>query len=62
MIMLWVRVWIHFVWSTKNREPYLKDEIRAKVFGHIRENARAKDIHIDFISGFRVPLAEASGN
>ena len=49
--MPWVRVWIHFVWSTKNREPYLHDEIRAKVFAHIRKNARAKNIHIDFING-----------
>ncbi len=49
--MPWVRVWIHFVWSTKNRGPYLKDEIRSKVFGHIRENARAKNIHIDSIDG-----------
>ena len=50
--MPWVKVWIHFVWSTKNREPYLHDEIRAKVFGHIRENAREKGIHIDFINRY----------
>ncbi len=49
--MPWVRVWIHFVWSTKNREPYLNDEIRQKVFAHIRKNARAKNIHIDSING-----------
>ena len=50
--MPWVRVWLHFVWSTKNREPYLHDEIRQKVFGHIRENAKEKDICIDFINGY----------
>jgi REP element-mobilizing transposase RayT len=50
--MPWVRVWIHFVWSTKNREPYLKDEIRQRVFAHIRENAREKGIYIDFINGY----------
>lgn len=47
-----VKVWIHFVWSTKNREPYLTDHIRQKVFAHIRENARAKGIHLDFINGY----------
>jgi len=47
-----VRVWIHFVWSTKDREPLLKDEIRLEVFKHIRENAREKGIHIDFINGY----------
>ena len=50
--MPFVKVWLHFVWSTKNREPYLTDEIRLKVFQHIRENARAKSIHLDFINGY----------
>ena len=50
--MPWVKVWIHFVWSTKNREPYLTNEIRQKVFQHIRENAQKKDIYLDFINGY----------
>ena len=51
--MPWVRVWLHFVWATKDRQPYLTDEIRGKVFAHIRENARAKGIYIDFMNGWR---------
>ncbi len=50
--MPFVKVWIHFVWSTKNREPFLTDDIRQKVFRHIRENAKTKNIHLDFIGGF----------
>ena len=50
--MPFVKVWIHFVWSTKNREPYLRDEIRKEVFQHIRDNAMAKDIYLDFIGGY----------
>ena len=50
--MPWVKVWLHFVWSTKERFPYLTDEIRYKVFDHIRENAREKGIFIDFINGY----------
>ncbi len=50
--MPWIKVWLHFVWSTKNREPLLTDEIRYKVFRHVRENAKKKDIHIDFINGY----------
>jgi REP element-mobilizing transposase RayT len=30
----------------------LSDDIRQKVFQHIRENAREKDIFIDFINGY----------
>ena len=51
--MPFVKVWIHFVWSTKNREPLLNDEIRHKVFQHIRENAKEKGIYIDFINGYK---------
>ena len=50
--MPWIKVWLHFVWSTKERYPYLTDEIRPRVLDHIREKARAKNIHIDFINGW----------
>jgi len=51
--MPYVKVWIHLVWSTKNRLPFLTDEIRPTVFQHMRENAKAKKIFIDFINGYR---------
>jgi REP element-mobilizing transposase RayT len=48
-----VKVYIHFVWSTKNRYPYLNTkELREKVWNHIRENAKSKGIFIDFINGY----------
>jgi len=48
-----VKVYIHFVWSTKNRESFLSDkEIRFKVWRHIKENAKFKDIYIDIINGY----------
>jgi putative transposase len=50
--MSYIKVWLHFVWSTKGRKPFLKDEIRQKVFQHIRENAKEKGIFIDFINGY----------
>ncbi|MBK9216200.1 MAG: IS200/IS605 family transposase [Chloracidobacterium sp.] len=50
--MPWVKVWLHFVWTTKNRHPFLTDEIRQKVFEHIRENAWEKGIFIDFRNGW----------
>ena len=49
--MGYVKVWIHLVWATKKREPLLTKDIRQKVFDHIKENARAKNIYIDFING-----------
>ncbi len=49
--MPYTRIWVHLIWSTKNREPVLGKEIRQSLFTHIRENARAKDIYLDFING-----------
>ena len=50
--MPYIKVWIHLIWATKNRFPFLKKPIRAKLFSHIKENANNKNIHLDFINGF----------
>ena len=50
--MSWVRVWIHLVFSTKNREPYLYNEIRKDILKHIKQNADEKGIWMDCINGF----------
>ena len=49
--MAYVRIWLHCVWGTKNRFPFLTKEIKMKVINHIREYATKKDIYIDFING-----------
>jgi len=50
--MSYIKVYVHYVWSTKNRIPFLTDAIRNDVFNHIRENAKTKNIYIDFINGY----------
>ena len=50
--MGYLKIWIHIVWTTKNREKILTREIRKYLFEHIRENAKNKDIYIDFINGY----------
>lgn len=50
--MSYVRVWIHAVWGTKNREHLLTREIRPRVLSHIRENAKLKEIYIDRLNGY----------
>jgi putative transposase len=48
-----IKVYIHFVWSTKNRRKLLvTPEIRTKIWQHIKNNAREKGIFIDFINGY----------
>lgn len=52
--MSFIKVYIHFVWSTKNRIPFLDSpELRAKVWQHIKENANEKGIYIDMINGYQ---------
>lgn len=51
--MPFVKVYIHLVWSTKNRYPFLDShDLRMKVWNHIRENAQKKEIFVDFINGY----------
>ena len=50
--MPYVSVNIHFVWSTKNRIPYLETKaIREALWQHIRDNGKLKSIFIDFVNG-----------
>ena len=51
--MPYLKIYIHFVWCTKNREPFLNTlESRQLVWKHIKENAIQKGIYIDFINGY----------
>ena len=50
--MGYVKIWIHAVWTTKNREHYLKKRIRQDLFEHIKFNANEKGICIDYINGY----------
>lgn len=50
--MSFVRIWVHIVFSTQNREPYLDAQMRSKVAAHIKENCRSKVIFLDSIGGW----------
>ena len=49
--MPFIRIWIHVVWSTKNRVPSLLKSTRQKIFQHIKDNGKLKNIHVDFVNG-----------
>jgi len=50
--MSMVKIWVHAVWATKNREPLLTKKLRYQLFAHIRENTLSKNIYIDFMNGY----------
>lgn len=51
--MPFVKVYMHTVWCTKNRVPYLSSEdLRQTMWDHIKMNALEKDIHVDYVNGY----------
>lgn len=51
--MSYVRIWLHCVWGTKNRIPFLNKNNKNTILNHILENGRGKGIYIDFINGHK---------
>jgi putative transposase len=51
--MAYVKNWLHCVWGTKCKIPYLSDAIRTEVINHIKRNALEKKIYIDSINGYK---------
>lgn len=50
--MPFVKIYIHLVWSTKNRMPFLDTiQLRNQVWNHIKQNAGDKQIFIDTVNG-----------
>ncbi|MDR2236397.1 MAG: IS200/IS605 family transposase [Chryseobacterium sp.] len=51
--MSFTKIYIHLVFSTKNRTPFLNTfDLRIKVWKHIKENASEKGIYVDMVNGY----------
>jgi REP element-mobilizing transposase RayT len=47
-----IRVYLHYVWTTKKKIPFLSNpEVRNKVWAHMEMNAKTKGIHALKIGG-----------
>lgn len=51
--MPYLKIWIHTVWATKERQNFLSKDIIQKVLDHIKEYAESKGIHIAHINGYQ---------
>ncbi|HED06545.1 MAG TPA: IS200/IS605 family transposase [Ignavibacteria bacterium] len=51
--MSYVRIWVHTVFGTKNKEPLLVRDVKIKLINHIKENAKVKNIFMDEINGHK---------
>ena len=50
--MPYTRIWIHAVWTTKNRKAMLINPHRKIIYSHIKENSKKHEIFIDCINGW----------
>lgn len=51
--MSWVGVYMHMVFATKHREPFLNSAaLRKRVFEHIKQNAKEKGVWLDCVNGY----------
>ena len=51
--MPFICVYIHLVWTTKNRHPFLSSaSVRRELWKHIRLNGRKHGIHVDHVGGW----------
>ncbi|MDF2431288.1 MAG: REP-associated tyrosine transposase [Mucilaginibacter sp.] len=50
--MSFVKIWVHLVFATKNRESLLKKEFRSNIFQHIINNCKEKEIFLQAINGY----------
>ena len=50
--MSFVKIWIHLVFSTKNREPLLAKNVRHELNKHIIDNCKEKEIFLQTINGY----------
>ncbi len=48
--MPYTKVMIHFIWSTKNRAPFISKALKPLLLSHIKENSITKKIFIDTLN------------
>ncbi len=47
----YLSIWIHLVWATKHRQPFIKKEWKWDLYKHIKNYCAEKGYHLDFING-----------
>lgn len=51
MAHTYYKIWVHIIWSTKDRRPLLNSELRPQLFQHVHEKAIAEGYYLDIVNG-----------
>ena len=44
-------IWLHFIWSTKQRDPLIKGNFKYQLYNKLREIASKQNFHVDYLNG-----------
>lgn len=45
-----IKVWIHLIWATKNREKLITRDLKPRLIEHVKYNSKEKGIWIDSVN------------
>lgn len=48
--MPYTKIWLHIVWSTKNRSRNITNDLKPKLIEHIISNCKSKEIYLEEIN------------
>lgn len=51
--MSYTKIWLHCVWSTKNRDNTISHSFRPALLSHFREQAQEKGISLDYVNAHK---------
>lgn len=49
---IYFRNWVHLIWSTKNRYPYLSKELQDKLYSHIFIYSKKRELYLSAVDGY----------
>ena len=45
------KIWLHYIWATKNRQPLITHDLKNKLIHHYKEYGKENDICVDIANG-----------
>ena len=45
------QIWLHYVWSTKDRDNLITQKLKNELIFHIKEYGQQNDIYVDTVNG-----------
>lgn len=45
------KIWLHYIWATKDRTPLISKRLKTKLIPHIEKYGNKNDIYVDTVDG-----------